>query len=56
MSGRHIADHQARSTSGRVKHFLRLSRTRRETFHTSHSKVGTSRLVQFLRIARGRTA
>jgi hypothetical protein len=52
--GRHIADKRALSTGSRVKHFLRLSRTPRETFHRHHTKSGATRLVQFLRIARGR--
>ncbi len=56
MTGRHIADHQTRATSGRVKHFLRLARSPRETFHKPRSIAGKSRLVQFLRIERGRTA
>ena len=53
---RHLADHRSRTTGGRVKHFLRLARTPRETWQRPRGAVGTSRLVQFLRIARGRTA
>lgn len=52
--GRHIADKRAPSTGGRVKHFLRLARKPRETWHRPHTKSGVTRLMQFLRIARGR--
>lgn len=52
---KHLADHRAATTGGRVKHFLRLARAGRETWHASRKAAGPSRLVQFLRIARGRT-
>ena len=55
-TGRHLADMRSPSTGGRLKHFLRLAKTRRDTFHARHAPAGTSRLTQFLRIARGRTA
>ena len=54
--GRHKADKRSPSTGTRTAEFLRLSRTPRETFHTHHSAPKASRLMQFLRIARGRTA
>lgn len=54
--GRHPADHRPVSTGVRVKQFLRLARTRRETFHAHHPAPGSGRLVHFLRIARGRLA
>lgn len=53
---RHLADHRARSSGGRVKHFLRLSRTPRDTWLRPRGTTGASRLVQFLRIERGRNA
>ncbi|HEY6919621.1 MAG TPA: hypothetical protein VI412_10170 [Tabrizicola sp.] len=53
---RHLADHRSRSTGGRVKHFLRLARTPRETWQRPRGKAGATRLIQFLRIERGRTA
>lgn len=53
---KHLADKRAPSTGSRVKQFLRLSRTPRETWHRPHTASGTSRLVHYLRIARGRTA
>lgn len=53
---KHLADKRSPSTGGRVRHFLRLSRTKRDTWHQSRPAAGASRLVQFLRIARGRTA
>ncbi len=53
--GRHMADRRARSTGSRVKHFLRLARTPRETWKQRRNEAGPSRLVHFLRIVRGRT-
>lgn len=52
---KHLADHQRPTSGGRVKHFLRLARVARETWHRPHATPGHARLVQFLRIARGRT-
>lgn len=53
---RHLADHRARTTGARLKHFLRLARHPRETWQRPRGKAGSTRLIQFLRIARGRTA
>ena len=53
---KHLADHRQSSSGARVRHFLRLARTPRETFHRSRPEAGATRLAQFLRIARGRTA
>jgi hypothetical protein len=53
---RHLADHRSRSTGGRVKHFLRLARTPRETWQRPRGTSGQARLIQFLRIEKGRTA
>ncbi|NJM84201.1 MAG: hypothetical protein HC844_18715 [Tabrizicola sp.] len=52
--GRHIADKRAPSSGGRVKHFLRLARTPRETWYRPHTASGAKRVIQYLRIARGR--
>jgi hypothetical protein len=52
--GRHLADHRTQTTGGRLKHFLRLARTPRETWLRHRGKSGSTRVVQFLRIARGR--
>ncbi len=51
--GRHITDKRKPSTGGRVKHFLRLARTPRETWHRPETAAGASRLLHFLRISRG---
>ncbi|GAB1361340.1 hypothetical protein MASR1M32_05760 [Rhodobacter sp.] len=51
---KHLADHRKGTTGSRVKHFLRLARTARETWHRPRGEAGKSRLVQFLRIERGR--
>jgi hypothetical protein len=53
---RHLADHRKATTGSRIRHFLRLARTPRETWHRPRDGAGTSRLKQFLRIERGRTA
>jgi hypothetical protein len=53
---RHLADHRQATTGGRTKHFLRLARTPRETWHRSRTGSAGARLRQFLRIERGRTA
>ena len=53
---KHLADHRKATTGARVKHFLRLARTPRATWHRTHSEAGQARVVQFLRIERGRTA
>lgn len=53
---RHLADHRSQSTGARVKHFLRLARTPRETWTRPRGKAGSGRLVHFLRIERGQTA
>ena len=52
---KHLADHRKTSTGGRVRHFLRLARGERGPWHRAHAQPGPARLVQFLRIARGRT-
>ncbi len=52
---RHLADHRKATTGGRVRHFLRLSRTPRETWLRPRGAAGSGRLRQFLRIERGRT-
>ncbi|EEW23813.1 hypothetical protein [Rhodobacter ferrooxidans] len=55
--GRHIADHRTPSLGGRVKNFLRIARGNRAPWHRAEAKPdGNRRLVQFMRIARGRTA
>ncbi len=51
---KHLADQRKPSTGGRVKHFLRLAKTARETWHRPRGQAGKSRLLQFLRIERGR--
>lgn len=51
---RHLADHRAGTTGGRVKHFMRLARTPRETWQRPRGASGVARLIQFLRIERGR--
>ena len=53
---KHLADHRKGSTGSRVKHFLRLAKTARETWHRPRGEAGKSRLVQFLRIERGHRA
>lgn len=52
---KHLADHRKAPTGAKVQQFLRLSRVVRETWHRPHAAPGSSRLVQFMRIARGRS-
>jgi hypothetical protein len=54
--GRHKADKRVPSTGSRTANFLRLARTPRETFPSHHAAPMNSRLIQFVRIARGRLA
>lgn len=54
--GRHKADKRSPSTGSRTAQFLRLARQGKETFHTHFEPSRPSRLVHFLRIARGRMA
>lgn len=53
---KHLADHRKATTGERVKHFLRLARAERAPWKRPRGEAGQSRLVQFLRIERGRTA
>jgi hypothetical protein len=53
---RHLADHRKAATGSRTRHFLRLARAPRETWHRTRTGAGVSRFKQFLRIERGRTA
>jgi hypothetical protein len=53
---RHLADHRAPSKGGRVKAFMKLSRALREGWHRTEGTPSNKRLVEFIRIARGRTA
>lgn len=54
--GRHAVDKRKPAGPSRTAHFLRLSRTQREVFHTVREPAGNARLMHFLRIARGRLA
>lgn len=51
---RHIADTRSPSTGGRLRAFLRLSRRLRDGWHRHEDVNPNRRLVEFLRIARGR--
>ena len=53
---KHIADRRTPSQGGRVKHFLRIARVGRGFWHRSETVGDNRRLVEFLRIARGRLA
>lgn len=52
---KHPSDHRALPQGGRVKHFLKIAHHRREGWHRTESSGGSRRLVEFCRIARGRT-
>lgn len=53
---KHLADHRKPSQGGRVKHFLRIARASRSTWHRSEAKAGSARVVHYCRIARGHEA
>ena len=54
---RHLADKRGPSEGGRVKNFLKIARHARSIWHRGEAKpAGNRRLLEFLRIARGRTA
>ncbi|MCB5408837.1 hypothetical protein [Pseudogemmobacter faecipullorum] len=52
---KHLADKRKPTTGGRTRAFMQIARSARETFHKPRESAGPSRLLQFLRIARGRT-
>jgi hypothetical protein len=56
MMKRHLADHRTPTSGGRLKHFLRLAKAPRDTWHRSRAGAGSTRLAQFLRIERGHRA
>lgn len=51
---RHIADHGHARGTGRVRAFFRLAKAGKGWWHRSESMGGGRRLVEFMRIARGR--
>ena len=53
---KHLVDHRKPSQGGRVNHFLRIARSRQTTWHRSEERAGSTRVVQFCRIARGKLA
>ncbi|MEA5159410.1 hypothetical protein U5903_01365 [Cereibacter johrii] len=54
---RHLADKRTPSDGGRVKNFLRLARHPRSIWHREEARsAGNRRVLEFLRIARGREA
>ena len=52
---RHIVDHPRAAKAGRIVNFMRIARSTRAIWHRSETKAGNARIVQFCRIARGRT-
>ena len=54
---KHVTDHRPVSNGGRTAQFLRLARLPRVLWHrTEVLPAGNRRVVEFLRIARGREA
>jgi hypothetical protein len=57
---RHLADHRSPSDGGRVRHFLRLAREGggiwKRLARAPRRHDGSRRVLEFLRIARGRSA
>lgn len=52
---RHLADRQSPTTASRLIHFLRVARGPHPGWHRSEATGAQTRVVQFVRIARGRT-
>lgn len=52
---RHIADRRTPSNGGRVRAFMTIARQMREGWHRTEGAPTNRRLIEFLRIARGRT-
>lgn len=53
---RHLADHGHARGTGRARAFFRLARTGKGWWHRSEAAGSNRRLVEFMRIARGREA
>lgn len=53
---RHLADHRSPSQGGRLRHFLRIAREGRGPWHRPETPASNRRVIEFCRIARGRTA
>lgn len=57
---KHLADHRSSSTGGRLTHFLRLARNRKDAVWSRVWKkpadpaTGNRRVVEYIRIERGR--
>jgi hypothetical protein len=55
LMSKHLVDHKRAGSSGRVVHFLRIARTGRAAWHRAEAlPLGNRRVMEFLRIARGR--
>jgi hypothetical protein len=52
---RHVIDKRALPQGGRLRNFLRLARQERAFWHRSEACGTNRRVVEFLRIDRGRT-
>jgi hypothetical protein len=52
---KHIADRRAPSKGGRVRAFMKIARQRRDSWHRPEGAPTNRRVVEFVRIARGRT-
>ena len=53
---KHLADRRAPSKGGRVRAFMKIARRMRDGWHRTEGAPTNRRVVEFLRIARGRTA
>jgi hypothetical protein len=52
---RHVIDKRTLPQGGRLRNFLRLARQERAFWHRSEASGTNRRVVEFLRIDRGRT-
>lgn len=53
---KHIADRRAPTKGGRVRAYMKIARHLREGWHRTEGAPTSRRVVEFLRIARGRRA
>ena len=53
---KHLADRRAPSKGGRVRAYMKIARRLREGWHRTEGTPTNRRVVEFLRIARGRSA
>lgn len=54
IEGRHPNDHQKADSAIKAARFMQMARQPRQGWHVQRPSASSARLVQFLRIARGK--